>query len=100
MTAEGSRSTSIPKSRPHSRLVPHEIRLARAEGGNGKPEVVATIECERKACVMRVEACVHCERFARIEPHEAGYVMLCRSTDSVPPSCPEDTLDATQEIER
>lgn len=96
MTAEGPRSPSI----PHSRLVPHEIRIAREEGKHGKPEVVATIACERQACVLRVDVCVRCERFARIEPHEAGYVMLCRSTDSVPPPCPEDALDATEEVER
>jgi len=79
MTAETPRSPPI----PHSRLVPHEIRLVRVEDPAGRT-VAATIECERKACTLRIETCVRCERFARIEPHEAGYTMLCRSTDSEP----------------
>ncbi len=85
MTAEGSGSPSI----PHSRLVPHEIRIARVDDAGTTPEVVATVECERKACRLRIEMCVRCERFARIEPHEAGYTMLCRSTDSAPPERPD-----------
>lgn len=80
---------------PHSRLVPHDIRIARVTSEDGASEVAATIECERRACTLRVETCARCERFARIEPHEAGYVMLCRSTDSEPP--PAEDFDLDQE---
>jgi hypothetical protein len=43
--------------------------------------MLATIECERRKCRLPIDECRACERFARIEAHEAGYVMLCRSQD-------------------
>ena len=81
--------TSQRQRMPHSRLVPHDITLVRVETEQGRSEVHATIECERRGCTLRVETCAQCERFARVEPHEAGYVMLCRSTDSYVPCEPD-----------
>jgi hypothetical protein len=40
-----------------------------------------TIKCERRGCTQTIDDCRACERFARIETHEHGYVMLCRSQD-------------------
>jgi len=67
--------------RPSSRLVPHEIRIRRKELGREGPGLLATVRCERRNGSINVEACAYCERFARIDLHEAGYTMLCRSTD-------------------
>ena len=80
--------TAQSQNTPHSRLVPHDIQLARVEPERAHSRVVATIQCERRGCTLRVETCAQCERFARVETHEAGYVMLCRSTDSEAPPEP------------
>lgn len=68
-------TTSSPSS-----LLEHDIRLAR-EAAEGCSRVVASVECERAGCCVRVETCARCPRFARIEPHEAGYILLCRARD-------------------
>jgi hypothetical protein len=82
-------TTFPPRSpRPSSRLVPHEIQLTRKPSESGTSPVVATIHCERRDCTLNVETCGYCERFARIETHEAGYVMLCRSKDEEEPDEP------------
>lgn len=62
---------------PSSSLVQHDIHLARDAATPSK--VVASVMCERRGCEMRVEVCARCPRFARIETHEAGYVLLCRA---------------------
>jgi hypothetical protein len=48
---------------------------------SGAPRVCATVLCERRAQQLDVEVCRVCERFGRIDVHEAGYVMLCRAED-------------------
>jgi hypothetical protein len=69
---------------PHSRLVAHEIRFERPSSEHGPSSVIATVRCERRNCRMTLDQCRACPRFARIDVHEAGYVMLCRSTDEEP----------------
>ena len=64
-------------SRPCSQLVPHDIRFVR----KGDAEVAPIIHCERRDCTLHLNVCRSCERFARIDVHEAGFVMLCRSSD-------------------
>jgi hypothetical protein len=70
------------KSRPHWRLVAHDIHFV---VGERRDAAVATavVACERRNCnkVSVQSTCVYCERFARIEPHEAGYLVLCRAAD-------------------
>jgi hypothetical protein len=39
--------------------------------------VVASVHCARQNSRVEVEGCAGCAHFARIEPHEAGYVLLC-----------------------
>jgi hypothetical protein len=69
------------KTRPASYLVQHDIQLTRAPAEDERPRVVASVRCQRLECDVLVEACAHCARFARIETHEAGYVLLCRAHD-------------------
>ena len=65
------------RSRPGAKLVPHDLSIARKDAGGTE----ATVYCERRDCKLNINECRSCERFARIDVHEAGYVMLCRSTD-------------------
>jgi hypothetical protein len=48
-------------------------------------------------CDLLVEQCGRCRRFARIETHEAGYVLLCRDHDETVASedaeCPVESDD-------
>jgi hypothetical protein len=76
-----------PKKLSHSQLVQHDIQLARDPAQPSK--VVASVTCERLGCDVLVEACARCPRFARIETHEAGYVLLCRAHEdtSDPEAC-------------
>ncbi|HEX6240740.1 MAG TPA: hypothetical protein VFZ61_07600 [Polyangiales bacterium] len=69
------------KSSPPPSLVQQDIHLER-ERGSGR--VVATAVCARKGCAVNVEDCAHCAHFARIDTHEAGYVLICRSRDEQP----------------
>ena len=62
----------------------HRIRLERKMFGPDIAKVIATVECKRRSCTLEVEECAYCERFERIETHEAGYSMLCRSSDEDP----------------
>jgi hypothetical protein len=71
----------FPRLRPSSNLVAHDIRVTREELQPGAAHSVATVHCERYDRTVEVEDCGYCERFARIDTHEAGYVMLCRSSD-------------------
>lgn len=75
--------TTLPtrRSRPSSRLVVHDVRFVPVDANSDAPRVRATIKCERRDCILDVEVCRECERFARVDVHEAGYVMLCRSQD-------------------
>ncbi len=76
--------------RPHPRLVPHDLAITRTASALGRGKVVAAIYCERVGAEVSVDVCRLCQRFARIEPHEAGYVLLCRSCDEDAPACLED----------
>jgi hypothetical protein len=69
------------KMRSASCLVLHDLHLTRVQSEQGRPQVVASVRCERQGCEVSVEACARCVHFARIEPHEAGYVLLCREHD-------------------
>jgi hypothetical protein len=80
-----SKSPTKHAARIHPRLVPHEVhmeRVAQPQREAGTSEVKARVYCERQQRDVLVEACAQCERFARIDVHEAGYTLLCRSTDS------------------
>lgn len=74
MTTPDPRTRS---SRPAANLVTHDIRFIR----KGAAEFEPTVHCERRDCTLHLNECRSCERFARIDVHEGGYVMLCRSSD-------------------
>jgi hypothetical protein len=57
-------------------LVQQDIKIER-ERDSGR--VVASAVCRRKGCSVNVEDCAQCAYFARIDVHEAGYVMLCQT---------------------
>ncbi|HKU36710.1 MAG TPA: hypothetical protein VJR89_01150 [Polyangiales bacterium] len=59
----------------------HDIEFVTTDVKSDAPRVRATIQCERRDQTLDVESCRSCERFARVDVHEAGYVMLCRSED-------------------
>lgn len=66
--------------RPSSRLIQHDVRFElRPDGRRVKLRVV--IDCQRTGTARTVDDCRGCERFARIEAHEAGYILLCRALD-------------------
>lgn len=77
-----------PAKGPASSLVQHDIHLARDPSRGSS--VVASVECERFGCKVLVEACARCTRFARIETHEAGYVLLCRPREETSDPAAED----------
>lgn len=70
-----------PRSRPSSTLVPHDIRFVQAPTCSGRARVRAQVHCEHQHDNIDVETCRARERFVRVDVHEAGYVMLCRSAD-------------------
>lgn len=80
--------TPKPPPPARARLVQQDILLSR-EARDGTTRVVARVECARRDCVVEVEYCARCPHFARIETHEAGYLMLCRAAD-------QDEHDAEQ----
>ena len=59
----------------------HDIRVDVAPRANGGEELCAYVECERRKCKLNVNECRACERLVRIDSHEAGFVVLCRSED-------------------
>ena len=67
--------------RPGWRLVPHDVTFESPPSAASRTAPVASVHCERHDCACRVEDCSYCERFARIDVHEAGYTLLCRSQD-------------------
>ena len=69
------------RRRPSSKLVSHDVAFVPDEAVDGTKRVLPTIQCERWGCSQHIDECRACERFARIEAHEAGYVLLCRSED-------------------
>lgn len=64
--------------RPSRRLVAHDVKLTRQENARGETEVLATVQCKN---ARNVCDCLRCERFVRIEPHEAGFVLLCKPVE-------------------
>jgi hypothetical protein len=76
------------RTRASARLVSHDIRLQPESRPEGKPRVRALVSCERRKCELEVDVCASCSRFARVETHEAGYVLLCNSSD-VPSEAPD-----------
>jgi hypothetical protein len=50
-------------------------------GAHDTTEEEGKAECERHQSRFDVDVCRSCERFARIEMHEGGFVVLCRSED-------------------
>jgi hypothetical protein len=66
-------------------LVEQDIELAEVESEQGGRCVTASVTCARRGSVMNVEDCAQCPYFARIETHEAGYVLLCRPDTKTPP---------------
>jgi hypothetical protein len=63
--------------RPFSRLVVHDIRLVRRREPDGSEQVKALVDCDHYGCEIEANRCAQCAGFARIEPHEAGYILLC-----------------------
>lgn len=87
-----------PSNKCHSsRLVQHDVRLTRQPSQGERAKVVASVHCERRDCETLVEACARCARFARIEPHEAGYVLLCRAEDETIDSCADDCAPESEQ---
>lgn len=72
-------------------LVLQDILLQR-EPQSGR--VVASAVCARKGCSVNVEDCAHCAHFARIDSHEAGYVLVCRTGDDL--HCPAIRADSSE----
>ena len=72
---------TLPQLAPNPHLVAHDLRFCRSPSLAGSGAIEVTVECERRACTLPLSVCRACPRFARIDVHEAGYVMLCRSTD-------------------
>ena len=69
-----------PKScRPRGLLVAQDIELTRARA---EARVVASAHCVRRDCTMDVDDCGRCPHFVRIDTHEAGYVLVCRSPEA------------------
>ena len=68
-------------TRPSPRLVVHDIQFEVVRQPNGRDKLCAYVQCERRKCRLNVDDCRGCERLARIEVHEAGYVVLCHAED-------------------
>lgn len=69
-------------SRPLDTLVAHEMTWdAAAERSGSGDETQPAVWCERQNRSVGFQTCRSCERFARVDVHEAGYVMMCRSLD-------------------
>lgn len=71
-----------PKStRPSARLVVHDMELEVRRQADGRDKLCAYVHCQRRKQKLSLDECRGCERLARIEAHEAGYVVLCRAED-------------------
>ena len=99
MTSRPPSSTRA--TRPSARLVVHDVRLVRERMADGSEQVKALVECEQQGCEIRANECARCSRFVRIEPHEAGYVLLCHAKDEPCPPGQEPArgLDSAGELE-
>ena len=83
-----TKSPPRPEQPRRAHLVQQDIRIEREVPDDPASRVVASVHCAHKDCIVDVEDCAGCARFARIEPHEAGYVLLC---------CVEDQLEVHAE---
>ena len=70
-----------PKLRPRALLVVHDIRVEATPQANGPGRLLASVDCERHGRTVSVDECRACARLDRIDSHEAGFVVLCRSQD-------------------
>lgn len=83
------------KPSPSPSLVLQDIRLQREPGSD---RVEATAVCARKNCRVNVEDCARCAHFARIDTHEAGYVLVCRArTDAHCPAIRADSCEPPED---
>jgi hypothetical protein len=73
--------TSRKLVRPGARLVVHDIHMETVSQADGTEKLCAYVQCQRRKSKLNVDACRSCERLVRIDSHEAGYVVLCRSED-------------------
>lgn len=75
--------TAIPpkKTRPSARLVVHDIQIEPCAQPDGSRKLCGYVDCERRKYRLDVDECRACERLVRIDSHEAGFVVLCRSED-------------------
>jgi hypothetical protein len=81
------------QAKPASTLVEHDIRLTAESLEDGTRRVTALVLCEQAGGEVSAAGCMRCPRFVRIEVHEAGYTLLCRSLDVRrvdAPFCPQD----------
>ena len=73
--------TQRKSTRPSPRLVLHDVQFEVTRQANGRDKLCAYVQCERRKCKQNIDVCRGCERLARIESHEAGYVVLCHAED-------------------
>lgn len=71
------------KTRPSSHLVVHDILFELRSEADGSNKLHAFVDCKRRKCRLNVDECRACERLGRIDSHEAGFVVLCRSEDEL-----------------
>jgi hypothetical protein len=91
--------TDVPPTRRANLLVSQDVRLNRRRANDGRVEVRATVECAIDHCTKEVEQCAACARFVRIDVHEAGYTMLCRSSDRPESTESTDSTDSTDSVD-
>jgi hypothetical protein len=73
--------TPSERLRPKTRLVVHDIHMELEPQREGPDKLRLYVECERRKCKLSVDECGVCERLERIDSHEAGFAVLCRSED-------------------
>ena len=69
------------RNRPRHHLVVHDIQFESKSQADGSDKLSAYVDCERRGRRIALDECRACERLDRIDSHEAGYVVLCRSED-------------------
>lgn len=71
-----------PEQPRRSHLLQQDIAITRVDASDPTSRVVAHVHCTRRRCAIEVRDCADCQHFARIEVHEAGYVLLCQQEDA------------------
>jgi hypothetical protein len=69
------------KTRPSTRLVVHDIQIELTPQPDSPNKLSAYVDCEHHQRRLSVDECRACDRLDRIDSHEAGFVVLCRSSD-------------------